>query len=143
MDGDAAGIMEGVGKAHIGRGVDEQLFARRGESLERGAQAAQHAVFIANVLRFQSLCAVAGFVPVDDGVVVELRQLEIAEVRHLHALSDRVQNRGRGGKGHVRNPHGDHVEARVGLYVVKGDFIRRKAVMPRAVENGGKVVFHL
>ena len=33
MDGDTTRIVEGVGEANIGRGVDEQLFARRGESL--------------------------------------------------------------------------------------------------------------
>ena len=81
-----AGVLKGVGKAHIGGGVDKDLLPRRGEGLQRGADPAQHTVFIADMLRQQALHAVARSLPADDAVKIGLRQGEIAEVGHFQPL---------------------------------------------------------
>ena len=137
-----AGILKGVGEAHIGGGVDKNLLSRRGEGLQRGADPAQHTVFIADVLRQQALHAVALSLPADDAGKVFLRQGEIAEVGHFQPLVKGLHHRRRGDKAHIRDPHGDGGKARVYRKTLKGDFVGGQGVFPPPVKNGGKIVFH-
>ena len=111
VDGNTARVLEGVGEAHICGRVDKNLLAGSGEGLEHGADAAQHAVFVADVFRQQALHPVAFLLPADDAVEIFFRQGEVAEVGHLHALVyGRHHRRGRL-EAHVRYPHGDSGEA--------------------------------
>ena len=143
VNGAAAGIVKRVGKADICRRVDEHLVAGRGERLERGAYAAENAVFVADVLRQQPLNAVSLALPADYRVKIFAREREIPEVRHFHALVYRVHDRRRRGKAHVRYPHGNGVKALVHCDAGKGNFIRRRGILPAAVEHGSKIVFHI
>ena len=142
VDYDAPGVIHRVREADIGGGVDEYLVPGRGEALHRRAHAAEYAVFVTDVLREQPFYAVACALPVYDAVKVFVRQSEVAEVRHLHALEYRLHSRGRGDKAHVRDPHRYRVKAFVGLYTVEWYLVKGQGVFSVPVEHCCKIVFH-
>ena len=143
MDGGPARVLQGVGEAHIGGRVDQNPVPGGGEGLDGGADAAQHAVFIADVLFLQACDAVAAALPGEDGVIVVLRQGEVAEVGEGQAVAHGLQDRRGGGKGHVRDPHGDRIKARIDRDAREGNLVGGQAVASRAVQDGGKIVFHI
>ena len=142
VDYDAARVVHRVRKADIGGGVDEYLVAGSGESLHRAAHAAQHTVFITDMLRPEPLDAVSAALPVNNAVKILLRQLKIAEVRHFHALIYRIHDRRRAGEAHVRYPHRDNVKALVRTHSGKRDLVKSLGIAAMAVKNGRKIVFH-
>ena len=142
VDYDAPRVVHRVREADVGGGVDEYLVPGRGEALHCRAHAAKHAVFVADVLREQPLDAVARALPVYDAVKVFVRQGEVAEVRHLHALEYRLHGRRRGDKAHVRDPHRYRVKALVGLNACEGYLVKGQGVPAVPVEHCCKIVFH-
>ena len=70
--GDSACIFQHMCKADIGGAVQQYLLAGCGERLNSRADAAEHAVFVADVLGAQARYTVALFVPADDAVVIFL-----------------------------------------------------------------------
>ena len=76
-------------------------------------------------------------------IPIFVRQGEVAEVRHLHALEYRLHGRGRGDKAHVRDPHRNRVKALVGLHACEGYLVEGKRVLAVPVEHRCKIVFHL
>ena len=75
VDDVIAVVFQAPGKADVGRTQNEDLVAARAEDVQRRHNAAQHAVFIADMLRQQALRPL----PVDDGVKIRLRRAEVAE----------------------------------------------------------------
>ena len=142
VDEHAPEISHRVRKADVSRAVDQDLLSRRGKGLHGRGHAAQHAVFIADVLPRQTLDAVAPPLPGEDAVEVFLAHRIVAQRREIQPSAHGVQNGRRYGEGHVRDPHGDRVKALVHLHV-PGDHVRGDRIPPAAVENGGKVIFHV
>ena len=138
-----ARILEGVGKAHIGGGMDQHLLSGGGKGLERGADAPQHAVFVSDVFRQQALHGVSPLLPADDAVKIFLGQGEVAEVGHLHTPVYGIHDCRRRLEAHVRYPHGDGGEALVHLEALEGYHVRRGGVPAPPVQDGGKIVFHM
>ena len=103
-------------------------------------------VFVADVLRLQAGDAVAALLPADDGIVIFRRRVKIAEGRMLRPPDHGLLNGGRHGKIHVRDPHGDHVEALPGGGIGRtgrAHCVDGNGVLSPAIQNGSKVVFHL
>ena len=107
-------VHQGMGEAHIGRGMDQDLVSLGAEDIGHGHHAAQDSVDIADVLRLQSLYPVAAALPGNDAVKVFLPGAEIAEQGVLQPLGHALHHRRHRGKIHVRHPHGDQVEALTG-----------------------------
>jgi len=143
VDGYAACVLEGVGKAHVGGGMDQHLLSGGGKGLDGGADAPQHAVFVADVLRQQALHGVSPLLPADDAVEIFLGQGEVAEVGHLHTPVYGIHDCRRRLEAHVRYPHGDGGEALVHLEVLERYHVRRRGVPAPPVQDGGKIVFHM
>ena len=143
VDRDTAGVGKGMGKAHIGGRMDQNLLTGGGKGADCRADPAQHTVFIADMPLFQSLHTVAPALPVDDGRVILGAGIKVAEVRKLHTAADLLQHGGRGGKAHVGDPHGDGIKALVHAQALKGYPVGGDKVMAGAVKNGSKVVFHI
>ena len=135
-----------LGKADVGGTVDQYRIARLDICAQRRHDTAQHAVFVADMLRRQALNAVATALPFDDAVEVLVTRIEIAKHGMLGALNDVFLNRGHRGKIHIRHPHGDAVEALVGCVRSHvGNFspgVNGDGVHTVAVDKRGKVVFH-
>ena len=79
VDDVIAVVFQAAGKADVGRAQNEDLVAARAEDVQRRHNAAQHAVFIADMLRQQALHTILRPLPVDDGVKIRLRRAEVAE----------------------------------------------------------------
>ena len=114
VDNAIARGLNGLGKADVGRAVDQHRIARLNIRTQRRHDTAQHAVFVADMLRRQALNAVAAALPFDDAVEVLGTRIEIAEHGVLGTLNDVLLDRGDRGKIHVGHPHGNAVEALVG-----------------------------
>ena len=97
-------------------------------------------------IAYGSPYAVPLSLPTDDRVIVFLAGLKISESRMCGAVHDRFNDSRSCGKVHVRDPHGDHVEARGGSLRRKAarlaDHIYRDCVTAFSVHNGSKIVFH-
>lgn len=142
VDDGTAQPLQGVGEAHIGGAVDQNRLAGAGQGLDHGADAAQNAVFIADVLPLQAGDAVAHLLPADDAVKVGAAQLKISEIRVVQPGPDGLQHRRRGGEAHVRHPHGDPGKALLGLHPVIGDHVQGQGVPAPPVQNGIEIVLH-
>ena len=138
----AAGVLQHMGEAHIGGGVEQDLVAGGGEHADGGADAAQHAVFVADVLLLQVRHALALPVPVDDGLIIGLRRGEVAQVGEAQPLLHGLQHAGGGGEAHVRDPHGDGGEALLHGDVGEGDQVYGDDVVSAPIQHGGEVVCH-
>ena len=132
-------ILQSVGEAHIGRGVDQHIIAPGTHHIQGADHTAQNAVGIADVLALQTFHAVAVALPVDDGVVILITGQEIAVAGVLGTLDDGFGDGGRGGEVHVRHPHGNQVKAVSGL---AGGIVHSQSVHAMAVDDGGKIIFH-
>ena len=126
--------------------MDQHRIARLDIRAQRRHDTAQHAVFVADVLRRQALDAVTAALPFDDAVEVLGARIEIAEHGVLGTLNDVFLDRGHRGKIHVSHPHGNAVEALVGcVRSHTGDLtpgVNGYGVHTVAVDKRAKVVFH-
>ena len=124
--------------------MEEYLVTPGTDTVQGADDAAQNPVFIADVLFGKALNAVAGALPADDGIVVFLCGVEVAEGRVLGPGDNGLLNGGAGGEIHVRDPHGDHVEARLGCPRCTGaaDTVYSDGILPTAVHKGGKIIMH-
>ena len=114
VDNAIARGLDGLGKADVGGAVDQHRIARLDMRAQRRHDAAQHAVFVADMLRRQALDAIAAALPFDDAVEVLGARIEVAKHGVLGALNDVFLDRGHRGKVHIGHPHGNAVEALVG-----------------------------
>ena len=114
VDNAIARGFDGLGKADVGRAVDQHRIARLDIRAQRRHDTAQHAVFVADMLRRQALDAVAAALPFDDAVEILGARIEIAKHGVLGTLNDVFLDRGHRGKIHIRHPHGNAVEALIG-----------------------------
>ena len=135
-----------LGKADVGGAVDQHRIARLDICAQGRHDTAQHAVFVADMLRKQALNTVAAALPFDDAIEVLVARIEIAKHGVLGALNDVLLDRGHRGKVHVRHPHGNAVEALVGCARSHaGDLapgVNGDGVHAVAVDKRSKVVFH-
>lgn len=106
--------LNGLGKADVGRAVDQHRIARLDIRAQRRHDAAQHAVFVADMFRAQTFDAIAAVLPFDDAIEVLSARVKVAKHGMLGALNDVFLDRGYRGKVHVGHPHGNAVEALVG-----------------------------
>ena len=144
VDDIVAVVFQAAGKADVSGAVHQHLVAPGADAVQGADHAAQHAVLIADVLLFQSGHAVAPGLPLDDGVVVLVAGVKVAECRVLDAGNDLLLDGGHHREVHVRHPHGDGVKAllggrggKAGAQAVHGD-----GIFAVAFENGRKIVFH-
>ena len=146
VDNAIARGLDGLGKADVGRAVDQHRIARLDIRAQRRHDTAQHAVFVADVLGRQAFDAITAALPFDDAVEILGARVKVAKHGMLGALNDVLLDRGHRGEVHVRHPHGNAVEALVGCIRshtwdltprVNGDGVHAVAVDKRA-----KVVFH-
>ena len=146
VDNAIARGFDGLGKADVGRAVDQHRIARLDIRAQRRHDTAQHAVFVADMLRRQALNAVAAALPFDDAVEILGARIEIAKHGVLGTLNDVFLDRGHRGKVHIGHPHGNAVEALVGcVRSHTGDLAPRvngDGVHAVAVDKRAKVVFH-
>ena len=135
-----------LGKADVGRAVDQHRIARLDIRAQGRHDAAQHAVFVADMLREQALDAITAALPFDDAVEVLVARIEIAKHGMLGALNDVLLDRGHRGKVHVRHPHGNAVEALVRrVRSHAGDLapgVNGDSIHAVTVDKRSKVVFH-
>lgn len=126
--------------------MNQHRIARLDIRAQRGHDAAQHAVFVADMLGEQAFDAITAALPFNDAVEVLGTRIEVAKHGVLGALNDVLLDRGHRGKIHVRHPHGDAVEALVGCVRSHvGNFspgVNGDGVHAVAVDKRGKVVFH-
>lgn len=94
--------------------MDQHRIARLDIRAQRRHDTAQHAVFVADMLRCQALDAITAALPFDDAVEVLGARIEIAKHGVLGTLNDVLLDRGHRGEVHVGHPHGNAVEALVG-----------------------------
>ena len=138
--------LDGLGKTDVGGAMDQHRVAGLHIGAQRRHDAAQHAVFVADMLRRQTLNAVATALPFEDAVEVLGARIKVAKHRVLGTLNDVFLDRGDGGKVHVGHPHGDAVEALVRhVRSHTGDLapgVNGDGIHTVAVDKRGKVVFH-
>ena len=146
VDNAIARGFDGLGKADVGGAVDQYRIARLDIRAQRRHDTAQHAVFIADMLRCQALDAITAALPFDDAIEVLGTRIEVAKHGVMDALNDVLLDRGHRGEVHVRHPHGYAVEALVGcVRGHTGDLAPRvngNGVHAVAVDKRAKVVFH-
>ena len=138
--------LDGLGKADIGRTMDQHRVTGLHIGAQRRYNAAQHTVFIANMLRRQALNAVTTALPLDNAIEVLGAWIKVAKHRVLSTLNDVLLDRGHRGKVHIRHPHRDAVEALIGhVWRHTGDLapgVNGDGIHAVAVDKRGKVVFH-
>ena len=146
MDNTIARGLNGLGKADVGRAVDQHRIARLDIRTQRRHDAAQHAVFVADMFRAQTFDAIAAVLPFDDAIEVLSARVKVAKHGVLGTLNDVFLDRGHRGKIHVGHPHGNAVEALVGcIRSHTGDLtpgVNGYGVHTVAVDKRAKVVFH-
>ena len=135
-----------LGKADVGGAVDQHRIARLDIRAQRRHNTAQHAVFVTDMFRAQTLDAIAAALPFDDAVRVLGTRIKVAKHGVLGTLNDVFLDRGHRGEVHVRHPHGNAIEALVGcVWSHAGDLTPRingDGVHAVAVDKRSKVVFH-
>ena len=114
MDNTVARGLDGLGKADVRGAMDQHRVTRLGIGAQCRYDAAQHAVFVADVLRRQAFNAVATALPLDDAVEVLGARIKVAKHGVLGTLNDVLLDRRHRGKIHIRHPHRDAVEAFIG-----------------------------
>ena len=139
-------IFQAVGEANVGGAVQQHIVAPGAEHIQRADHAAQHTVFIADVLRPQAGYAVAGFLPADDAAVVFFRGGKVAVSGMGHTRLHGLHHSRNGGKIHIRHPHGDHIKAlfrAAGAEAAGGAYhVYRNGILAVAIHDGCKIVFH-
>ena len=103
-------VGQALGKADIGGRVNQHTVPFGTKNVQRGEYPAQNSVFIGDIPPGQTGHPVACLVPADDGVIVLLPRLEIAEMRLLHPVDYGLLNLGQNRKVHIGYPHRDNIE---------------------------------
>ena len=132
-------------EADIGRAVQQDRIAGRGERGERGNHATKHAVLIADGLAGQSRHAVARGLPADDRVEILVGWTEIAVCRVFGAFDDRFRDGRNGREVHVGNPHRNHVEPflrRIRREAELSQPVDRNRIFAMTVHDGREIVSH-
>ena len=138
-----AAVFDGAGEADVGGGVDQHVVASGAHGGQGTHKPAQYAVFVADVFLLQPSDTIAALLPADDGVKVLIAGHKVAEQRMFQPLPDGLRHGGGRGEVHICYPHGDGVEALVGLEhrdLLHG--VHRHGILAPAVIDGGKVEFH-
>ena len=138
-------ILQRLGKADVGRSMDQHVVSPGAEYIEGADDPAQDAVGVADVLLLKALHAVALLLPADDGLIVFLPGIEVAVGRMLHTACDGLRDGGGGGEIHVGHPHGDGVKAvpgGAGGHRIDAQGIYSNGVHAPALQNGSKIIFH-
>ena len=99
---DVKTVMESGGMAHMGIGY--------GEGENKMIDAAKNAIFITNVLRFQTLYTVSHPLPFDDRIKILFSWAEISIGGMVRSFNDRLWNRRHRREIHIRHPHRDQVK---------------------------------
>ena len=90
--------------------------------------------------------AIAGVLPVDDGIVVLVSGIEIAESRVLGTLDDGLGYGRHRREVHIGHPHGNDIEALLGR--VGGESrlgtqaVNRNGVLAVPIHDAGEIVRH-
>ena len=90
--------------------MQQHLIPAGADAVQCADHAAQHAVFIADVLRLQAGDPVGLALPADDGIIISIRRGKVAVQRVLRPLQNGLLHAGGGGKVHICHPHGDGVK---------------------------------
>ena len=140
-------VFQGIGKADIGRRVDQDLVSAGTHHVQCADNSSQDTVLIADALRCQPLCSVAGLLPADDTVEILFPGLEVAESGMVQPPGHGTSDRRRCGKVHIRDPHGNDVKSlrrRLGREPSGiSNRIHRQCVVTVTVHNRGKIIFHI
>ena len=94
--------------------MNQNLIALGTQNTQSADHTAQHAVFVADVLGFQTLCTVVIFLPFDNLCEVFLTGIEITEGRLLGSADHGLLDSGADREVHIGDPHGDHIKAFLG-----------------------------
>ena len=149
VDDAVAVVLQRLGEADVGGAVEQHTVAGGGKAGHRRDHPAQHAVLVADAVpgKQRRVRPVAPHLPVDDGVVVGVGGLKIAEGRVLRPPDDGRRHGGHRGEVHVGHPHGDGVKAGLGgarrkpARLAQG--IHRDGVLAVAVHDRCEIVLHL
>ena len=143
-------VAQGIGKTDIGRRVDKDIVSPGTEHIQGTDKAAEHAVLVSDTVGHKflyGLFPVAPLMPAYDRVKIFLPRRKISESRMLQPLRDRLDNGGRRGKIHIRDPHGNYIKSFRGSPGRKSsrisNRINRQRVVAAPVHNGTKIVFHI
>ena len=144
-------VLQAVGKADVGRRVDQHMIPVGAEDLQGADHPAQNAVLISDMLRRQSGNAVAAGLPVYDPLKILLRRTEISEGRMFGSFNDMLLNGGHCGEIHIRHPHGDHGKSFFYLHALDSQHSRfhgplhlqGDGVFSSPVHKCRKIVFHI
>ena len=146
MDNAIARGFDGLSKADVGRTMDQHRVTGLHIGAQRRYDAAQHTVFVADMLKRQALDAITAALPLDNAVEVLGARIKVAKHRVLGTPNDVFLNRRHRGKVHIRHPHRDAVEALVGnVWRHTGDLapgVNGDGVHAVAVDKRAKIVFH-
>ncbi len=114
VDNVIAIIGQANGKADVGRRVNQNAVSFGAKYIQSRDYSAKNAVFIGDVLTGQTGHPIPLFMPADNGIIILVPRLEIAEMRLLHPGNHGLLNGGQNRKIHVCYPHGDGVKALLG-----------------------------
>ena len=138
VDNVIAIVRQAVGKANVGRAVEQHVVPFGAQNVQRGDHAAQYAVFVADVFRLQAGDAVARFVPADDGIIIFIGRTKIAKGRVLGALDNGLLDGRYRGKIHIRHPHWIHLMP----IIFQFSGFPFKRICPASVNDFIKFIFH-
>ena len=134
--------VECASKADIRRGMHQNTLTRCRKGTDSRAYSPQHAVFISDGFLRQAGITFSFPMPADNCFIIILRRSKVAEIRHLHSLSDSVQNKRPCRKTHIGNPHRNRGKTFLYGYTFKRDLICGKRVLSMPVKNRGKIKCH-
>ena len=135
-------VFQTHGKADISRGMKQYVVPFGTHHIQGADHTAQHAIFIADVLRLESGHAVALLLPSDNGSVIFFRWIKISVCRMLHTLHHSLHNRWCGREIHVSYPHRDPVKAFLHLCARNRNVLYCNRIFSVAIQNRSKIVFH-
>ena len=135
-------VFQTHGKADISRGMKQYVVPFGTHHIQGADHTAQHAIFIADVLRLESGHTVALLLPPDNGSIIFFRWIKISIGRMLHTLHHGLHNRWYGREIHVSYPHWDPVKAFLHLCARNRNVLYCNRIFSVAIQNRSKIVFH-
>ena len=99
-----------IRKSNISWGMKKYTVALGTDHVQRTDYAAKNAIFITNVLRFQTLYTISHPLPFDDRIKILFSWAEISIGGMVRSFNDRLWNRRHRRKIHIRHPHRDQVK---------------------------------
>ena len=130
-----------MGKAYIGRGVEQDILPGAGQHLNCRTESSQNPVFIAYVVLFKAKYPVAPFLPGDYTVIIPVRQRKISEMGLIRSLADRLQDGRRRREAHIGDPHVYSADPLFGLNTLERYLFSRETVLV-SFHHGFKIVLH-